>query len=771
MESILLVEDELIVAMDIQKILQDKGYLVPHIATNGEEAISRVEELSPSIILMDIFLDGDIDGIETAERINSKYNIPIIFLTAHSDKVSIDRAKTAEPYGYILKPINVSELFTTIEISLYRHKMEMKLFESEERFSRLFEQAPIPMSIYDNEGDLQQVNESWLKLWNIDKIDDLAYNNIFKNPIYKTLGLEEEVMRAFKGEDVFLREVEYPVNYSNINGDSRYVNTKIYPLKDDKGQVKNVVFNHEDMTETIKVEQQLRRLATAIENASEDVIITNISGTIEYVNPAFEVITGYTKEEVIGKKPGILQSGLHDNDFYRSMWDTINGGNVWKGRIMNRHKNGSILTEDSHISPIRDMNKNIIGFVAIKRDISDQVEMEKQLVQAQKMEAIGNLAGGLAHDFNNILGGVMGSLSLMELQFSKKSLEKDSKEYKYLKTAQDSTRRAAELIKHLLSLSRKKELKLQKLLLNTSLKGLHEICKNSFPKSVILKFNIPEKSLYVMADSTQLEQVLLNLCVNASHAMTIMRGEDANQGGDLHVFTEIHYSHSDFIKKHTETEESRNYIEIIVKDNGIGIDDTLKEKIFEPFFTTKDKDSGTGLGLSMVYSIVKQHNGFIHIDSKEDSGTTFSLFLPLYDLAQNSDIEVKEDFNIVMGEGTIIVIDDEECMSQVIDEILTASGYKVITFNNSLDAIKTFKETHKKIDAVILDFSMPGQNAIDIYKELSSIRRDIKVLLASGYSRNSKVDKLLDEGIKAFIQKPFTAHQLTNKIAQLLEEN
>jgi len=514
-----------------------------------------------------------------------------------------------------------------------------------------------------------------------------------------------------------------------------------------------------DITEKKETEIALRRLATTVEQASEDIIITDTEGTIQYVNPAFEKITGYSRDEVIGQKPSIINSGIHSHRFYKDLWDTIESGKTWTGRITNKRKDGEFIHEESVIFPIIDDDGNILNFAAIKRDITEQINLEEQLLQAQKMEAIGTLVGGLAHDFNNVLGGIIGSVEILDILLNDQKFNNADEVWSYINTIRDSSNRAVEMIKQLLSLSRRQEMEKKHFDLNESLEHVLNICKNSFPKSVFLDFHFTDGPCFVYADQTRIEQVILNLCVNASQAMTIMKKGD--EGGTLDVSLSA-------VEEENSPGRNSPYACIVVSDTGIGMDDDIRTRIFEPFFTTKDKEIGTGLGLSMVYNIIQQHQGIIDVESAPGEGTTMKVFLPCMDEMEEKGTTTKKITTLNRGTGVILVVDDEKPLRQVAAGILEKAGYTVITAEDGNQALQVFTDQQESIDMVLLDMSMPVMSGLDVYISLREIDPGIKVLVTSGFGLDGKVQKILDTGASGFIAKPFNADSLTEKIQQIL---
>ncbi len=394
---------------------------------------------------------------------------------------------------------------------------------------------------------------------------------------------------------------------------------------------------------------------------------------------------------------------------------------------------------------------------------------EQQLIQAQKMETVGNLAGGLAHDFNNVLGGIVGTLSLIQVKRSKKniSLEKIDD---YLEDMKKSADRATNLVKQLLTLSRKQELSLQSIDLNQIIQNVVKICKNTFDKSIEINPVYTRDPAIINADLTQVEQVLLNLAINGSHAMTIMRSKGSPWGGELKIGLKSFFADKSFCEKYPEAKEAQ-YWELFIQDEGIGIDDSIKNKIFDPFFTTKDKEKGTGLGLSMVYNIVLQHGGFLNVYSEGGNGTKFSLYFPKYMEEEQDGTEKKEEAVEYRYEGLAMVVDDESIMRKVASAILGEMGFEVIIAEDGEEGFQRFLENKDKLQIVILDLMMPKKSGDDCLIEMKKHNTDIRVLLASGFKKDQRLKKIANYEYVHFIEKPYSFDQLSKAVKKLMDES
>jgi len=438
---------------------------------------------------------------------------------------------------------------------------------------------------------------------------------------------------------------------------------------------------------------------------------------------------------------------------------------VLKGKIA-----GCVSFE--HIGTTRIWEDDECGFSIIFADhvsrILSDVEkniLESQLIQTQKMESIGTLVGGLAHDFNNLLGGIVGSLSLLRHNY--KEIGEEGL-IKYIEIMENASGRATDLVKQLLAVASKQDLELTPVDLNIAANHIVKIAKNTFDKSVEVRYNCYQSPAVTKADPIQIEQVLLNLCINACHAMTVMREDDEAQGGTLSIGISKIMADDGFRLSHPDARHS-SYWSVSIEDTGIGMDKKTIEKIFEPFFTTKksSKIKGSGLGLTMVYNIIHDHCGFIEVQSVPGKGTVFNVYLPVYDKEQTFD-DQKTENRILTGEGNILVIDDEDLMRKTTKSILEVSGYNVILAENGEEGLEIFKIRHKEIAAVILDMSMPKKSGRDTFYEMLKIDPSVKVLLATGYMHDERSEEILKSGVKGFIQKPYSVYELSEAVYKVI---
>jgi PAS domain S-box-containing protein len=525
-------------------------------------------------------------------------------------------------------------------------------------------------------------------------------------------------------------------------------------LRDGSGNIVAGIEVVRDITVRRRTEVERNRLAMAVDQSAEAIVVTDLEGTIQYVNPAFERITGYSKEEAVGKNPRVLGSGKHDESFYKEMWGVLGRGEVWVGHFINRKKDGSLYEEDATISPVRDSSGNIVSFVAVKRDVTRIVTLEKQVRMSQKMESVGTLAGGIAHDFNNVLTVIVGFGEML-----KHRIANDPKAVSDLDEILRGAERAAVLTRQLLTFARRQVVAPVNLDLNQVVADLEKLLRKVTREDMEIKVFHAENTVMVRADRGQVEQVIMNLCLNARDAMP--------EGGRLLIETGVTSLEEGYLERYPYMKAGR-YAVLSVNDTGIGMDERTRERIFEPFFTTKGPDKGTGLGLAMVYGIVKQHDGFIHVYSEPGKGTTFRVYFPAADAPADAR-EIVPQGVARGGNETILLAEDNESVRHLTEEVLTSYGYRVLVACDGEEAIEIFRRHGKEIAMLVLDVVMPKMGGKQAYGEIAKMAPGLKALYLSGYSANAIHESFVLLPGVSFLQKPFAPNALARKVREVLD--
>jgi PAS domain S-box-containing protein len=507
--------------------------------------------------------------------------------------------------------------------------------------------------------------------------------------------------------------------------------------------------------ERYDAEAQLRLQAAALNAAANAMVITDRAGIIEWVNPAFCELTGYTAAEAMGRNPrDLLKSDQHDQQFYKTLWDTVLSGRVWRGEIVNRRKDGSLYTEDQTITPVRDPQGEIRHFIAVKQDVTDRHTLEAQFLQAQKMEAVGQLAGGVAHDFNNLLTAILGYCELLLADIGQSDPRRAD-----IAEIQKAGTRAAGLTRQLLAFSRKQIIEPTLLDLNVVIGDIRGMLERLIGEDIRVTVRLRPQLAPVKADRGQVEQIVMNLAVNARDAMP--------KGGTLTIETATVELDEHYAARHSGVTPG-GYVMLTVSDTGTGITPQVQARLFEPFFTTKEPGTGTGLGLATVYGIVKRTGGSINVYSEVGRGTSFRVYIPRAGAA-----EMVEDAPASVplpraGTQTVLVVEDEDGLRELAKRLLERQGYTVLAASDADQAIQLFDQ-NPSIDVLLTDVVMPGTSGPELTRALAERRPGLKVVYMSGYTENAIVHHgVLKPGV-AFIHKPFTSDTLARKIREVLD--
>ncbi len=754
---ILIVDDSEDDAALLVRDLRGGGYKPISRRVDTADAMSAaLHEKTWDLIISD-YVMPTFSGIAALELLKERgLDIPFIIVSGAIGEETAAAAMRAGADDYIMKD-NLMRLIPAVERELgeardrlAKRSLEERLRESEEKYRGIFENSRDVIYITDEAWNFVDVNQAASELLGYTEEDfsALGVPGVFADP------LQWDIFQQELKANGYIRDFE--VKLRKKDGAKINCLATSTVRRTDGGRIlgyQGILYN---ITDRKKAEEERARLSLAIEQAAESIIITDTDAKILYVNPAFEKISGYGREEVMGENPRILNSGLQDKAFYRDMWDTLNRGKVWSGHFKNKRKDGSLYEEEATISPVFDPSGWLVNYVAVKRDVTYEKEIEEQLRQAQKLEAVGRLAGGIAHDFNNILTVIM-----LHCEASLVRLDTDDPFFQNVEEIMNAAERAASLISQLLAFSRRRIVQPEVLNLNTVVADMHEMLRRLIGEDIELLICRSPSLGNVKVEHRQMQQVIMNLAVNARDAMP--------RGGKLTLDT-MNVDLDDAGEVGRLAFKPGSYVMLSVSDTGEGMDEVTQARIFEPFFSTKKEGEGTGLGLSTVYGIIKQGGGDICVASAPGQGSTFKIYLPRVE--EPAEVSDRKDMQISFCQGTetILLVEDEEPLRRITREILEVSGYRVLDAGDGCEALLASQRYRGSVHLLLTDVVMPHMNGIELAKRLAPFHPEMKVLYISGYPENSHIPEIVLDAGSAFLKKPFRPEVALQKIRQLLDE-
>ncbi len=513
-----------------------------------------------------------------------------------------------------------------------------------------------------------------------------------------------------------------------------------------------------DITERTELEHQQARLMEAINQTQDAILITDADAVIEYVNPAYLMLSGYSENELLGETPRIVQSGEMSVSFYKKMWEKLLSGQVWSGEFINKNKNGELYEVEQSISPIFDISENIMGFTSVQRDITGEKKEREKLEHIQRLESLGVLAGGIAHDFNNLLTAILGNTAL-----AKQKLEHLSPATPLLTNVEQASERAAALCKQMLAYSGKGKFIVEPINLSHLVHEMVNLLEVSIDKNVVMRLDLSEQLLPIEADVAQMQQVIMNLVINASEAID-------KHSGTLTIYTGVVDIDEQYIATTYVDSDLKvgRYVSLEVSDTGCGMSKETQKHLFDPFFTTKF--TGRGLGMSAILGIIRGHHGGIKVYSELGKGTTFKILFPCTDVLNVESLDKENAIYQEQRQGTILVIDDEETIRATASMMLESFGFTTLTAQDGQMGVQVFREQQDEICAVLLDMTMPNMNGEECFRALRAIDSDVVVILSSGYNQQDATNRFAGKGLAGFIQKPYLPDDLRDIVFKALDQ-
>ena len=630
-------------------------------------------------------------------------------------------------------------------IVLHSHRKTMKeLHESEERFRNLTSAAIEGIFITENERVLD-ANDQGLKMFGYERAEMVGREvSEFVSPETRSI-----VMKAIQAD------METAYEHQLVRKDGSFFHAEAQAKMVHVGNRNLRMTAIRDITERKHAEEQIAEQAALLDQARDAIVVRDLHGVILFWSKGAERMYGWTRKEAIGRN--IVRLVYPDPKRFEEINRLFLNQDEWSGQLQHLTMDRHGLIVEARWTLVRDKEGHPKSVLEINTDITEKKRIEAHFMRAQRMESLGTLAGGIAHDLNNILAPIMMSIDILKLKVT------DPQAQSILKTIEVSSKRGADIVRQVLSFARGLESERVEVQPKDLLKDIEAIIKNTFPKNIRLEISLPEKSWKILGDPTQLHQILLNLCLNARDAMP--------HGGSLTFSLENAVLEDQPVALHLEARAGR-YVIINVIDSGTGIPPALLDKIFEPFFTTKEVGKGTGLGLSTVLAIVKSHDGFVNVCSEPDKGTTFKIYLPAMEASSEVGKEMAALPSPLLGNGeTVLIVDDEASVLSVTSQTLEAFGYRTLMASNGEEAVAVYAQHQGKISVVLTDMAMPVMDGEAAIRALNKINPTIKIIVASGSASSGSVTKISDARIKHFLAKPYTAETLLKTLQATLDDS
>lgn len=757
--------------------LENAGFKVV-VAEDGKRAIELADYAPPDLILLDVLMPH-MDGFETCHRLKANpatQDIPIIFLTAVTDHANKVKGLNLGAVDYITKPLDHKEVLARVNIHLRLQNLTKKLTEQNERLEaeiadrkrieaeretafkalqrseaqsrRLIEASVLGIVFGSMDGSVTDTNDAFLKIVGYERADLEAGRinwSAMTPPEYEPL--QEKAAAELMEFGVFA-----PFEKEYIRKDGRHVPVLVGGALLEEQQRDTVGFVL-DLTQYKQAEDKIREQAALLDITTDAILVCDLDNTIRYWNKGAEQVYGWKADEAIAKNAHQLLYRPDAHVQLKTAQHSLLEAGTWQGELHQINHQGKEIIVASRWTLVRDGQGRPQSILTVSTDITEKKQLESQFLRTQRLESLGTLAGGIAHDLNNILTPVLTTAQLLQFKFP----ATDEQSQHLFKIIETNTRRGAALVKQVLQFARGVEGKRAIVQMQHLISEVKQIAEKTFPKSIEVLTKVQPDLWLVSGDATHLHQVLMNLVVNARDAMP--------DGGNLTIAAENLFVDEQYARVYLDASVG-SYIGIRVADTGIGMSPEVEDRIFEPFFTTKEVGKGTGLGLSTVRGIIKSHGGFIHVVSQAGRGTEFKVFLPAVEATVTPLADRPE---LAKGNAELIlVVDDETEILETTRITLEAHNYQVLTASDGIEAISLCAQYKHKIDAAIVDMMMPAMDGVTTIRTLERIHPQIKAIAVSGFVANGQLKAA--SNIKNFIAKPYTTKELLQTLHDVLRQ-
>ncbi|MBH8565365.1 response regulator [Nostoc sp. CENA67] len=716
------------------------------------EALECLVNDSFDVMLLDLSLP-DSQGMETFVRATHQAKAtPIIVLTGIDDETLALRAMQEGAQDYLVKGQVTGDLLVrSMRYAIERQQVENALRQSEERFRVAFKNSPIFVFNQDKELRYTWVYNSISGWTSEDMLGKHDFDLMPAKDAERLTAIKHSVLTSGIGTR---EEICITTSYG-----TRYYDLTVEPLRNELEEIVGITCASIDISERQAAlrdrqlaQEKISEQAALLDITTDAIYVRDLENKILYWNKGAENLYGWKAHEAWGKNASELLYNEPSPEIEAALLNVITKGK-WQGELTKTTKTGKEVLVSSRWSLVKNSWSKPKSILTVDTDITDKKHLEAQLFRAQRLESIGTLASGIAHDLNNILTPILAGAQLLPLKFP----DADERTLHLLEILEINAKRGADLVKQVLSFARGVEGKHITLQIKHLIVEVAKILRETFPKSIEVCIDIPHELWMVSGDSTQLHQVLMNLCVNARDAMP--------NGGKLIIAAQNLFIDENYARMNVESNVGP-YVVISVSDTGVGISGEILDRIFEPFFTTKPVGQGTGLGLSTVIGIIKSHQGFVDVLSEVGRGTCFKVYLPAVGGIEKHDIE---DLLPHTGHGELIlVVEDEPSIQEITKTSLLTHQYQTLIAGDGIEAIALYAKHADEISAVLIDLMLPSLDGLTAIRTLKKINPEVKIVATSGLASREKLGAVEEIGVTTFLPKPYTINELLLALQKIL---